>query len=205
MATHLGVCQRRREAICSSIQDSDESQPIYHLEVREAWQGDYWLHLEMRGSARFRALDRYLRRIWLECCGHLSRFSVGGWDGDPIPISRRAEDVLQVGCELTHIYDYGTTSMTTVKVVDVRRGRTLTSRAIYLMARNNPPEILCMECECAACWWCHECKCELNASGALCDGHAEGHPHVNYGSLVPVVNSPRTGMCGYIGPADPPR
>ena len=42
-------------------------------------------------------------------------------------------------------------------------------------------------------------------TGTLCDRHAEGHPHVNYGSLVPMVNSSRTGMCGYVGPADPPR
>jgi hypothetical protein len=25
-----------------------------------------------------------------------------------------------------------------------------------------------------------------------------------YGELMPVVNSPRTGVCGYTGPAEPP-
>jgi hypothetical protein len=205
MARHLRVCQLRAKAISASGEGSGQMQPIYHLEVRGAWQGDYWLHLEMRGSARLQALDRYLRRIWLECCGHLSHFSIGGWDGDPVPISRRAEDVFWTERKLTHIYDYGTTSMTTIRVVDLRRGKPLTPRrAVFLMARNMPPEIQCMECERAARWWCYECMCEHNESGALCDQHAQAHPHRDYGDPVPIVNSPRTGMCGYIGPADPP-
>jgi len=50
-------------------------------------------------------LDRYLRAIWLECCGHLSQFSVGGWSSDEIAKRRKIQDVLREGGELTHIYD----------------------------------------------------------------------------------------------------
>jgi len=35
----------------------------------------------MRGSATLTKLDDYLRAIWLECCGHLSKFTIGGWGG----------------------------------------------------------------------------------------------------------------------------
>jgi len=35
----------------------------------------------MRGSATLAKLDDYLRAIWLECCGHLSKFTIGGWGG----------------------------------------------------------------------------------------------------------------------------
>ncbi|HEX7243833.1 MAG TPA: hypothetical protein VF263_26335, partial [Longimicrobiaceae bacterium] len=51
--------------------------PLVHLQVEDAWTGQYWLHLEMNGSAALDDLDDYLRVIWLECCGHMSRFSVG--------------------------------------------------------------------------------------------------------------------------------
>ena len=34
--------------------------------------------LEMRGSATLAKLDDYLRAIWLECCGYLSGFTIGG-------------------------------------------------------------------------------------------------------------------------------
>jgi len=40
--------------------------------------------------------------------------------------------------------------------------------------------------------------------GVLCDEHAKTHPHHDYGDPIELVNSPRIGMCGYTGPADPP-
>jgi hypothetical protein len=40
--------------------------------------GDYWLHLEAPITATLRALDGYLRDLWLECCGHLSIFEIDG-------------------------------------------------------------------------------------------------------------------------------
>jgi hypothetical protein len=71
------------------------------------------------------------------------------------------------------------------------------------MARNAPPDVRCMECEQPASWLCIECMYEEDRPGMLCEQHAEGHPHKDYGEPVPVVNSPRVGMCGYAGPAKP--
>lgn len=204
LARHLRTCPQRQEAINVANQASGEEQAIYHLQVQDAWGGDYWLHLEMKGAATLKDLDRYLRAIWLECCGHLSQFSIGGWSGDEIPISRRIAQVFHVGLELTHIYDFGTSSVTSVKAVDVRQGKPLTRHPIFLMARNAPPEEKCMECDQPASWFCQECVYELNETGALCDEHARDHPHTDYGEPMPMVNSPRTGMCGYDGPATPP-
>jgi hypothetical protein len=45
---------------------------------------------------------------------------------------------------------------------------------------------------------------ELDQQGTLCDDHAQEHPHEEYGEPVPLVNSPRVGMCGYVGPAEAP-
>jgi len=56
---------------------------LYHLQVQDDWGGDFWLHLEMPGKATLEDLDYYLRAIWLECCGHLSQFSLKRW-GDEI-------------------------------------------------------------------------------------------------------------------------
>ena len=44
----------------------------------------------------------------------------------------------------------------------------------------------------------------LDQTGMLCKKHVKGHPHDAYGEPMPVVNSPRMGMCGYEGPAKPP-
>ena len=37
----------------------------------------FWLDLVATREATLRDIDRLLRRIWLECCGHLSQFYVG--------------------------------------------------------------------------------------------------------------------------------
>jgi hypothetical protein len=49
-----------------------------------------------------------------------------------------------------------------------------------------------------------ECQYEDEVWGTLCAEHAEVHPHDGYGEPMLLVNSPRVGMCGYTGPAEPP-
>ncbi|MFQ5852250.1 MAG: hypothetical protein ACE5JU_16915 [Candidatus Binatia bacterium] len=204
LARHLKVCSQRVEAISAANQGPGKEQVLYHLQVQDAWWGDFWLHLEMNGSATLEDLDYYLRAIWLECCGHLSQFSVGGWSGEEIPKRTQAKRIFQPGVELTHIYDFGTSSETLIKVVDIREGKPLISHPITLMARNNRPEAYCIECGQPALWLCLECMYELDEPGTLCDQHTQAHPHKDYGEPVPLVNSPRLGMCGYTGPAEPP-
>lgn len=204
LAKHLPTCTQRQEAIRAASPKYGPEQELYHLQVQGAWAPDFWLHLEVKGSAKLQDLDDYLRAIWLECCGHLSQFSVGGWRGEEIPQGKRVDKVFRPGVELTHIYDFGTSSETLIKVVEVRRGRPLSSHPIFLMARNNPPEAQCMECGQPASSLCLECMYERDEPGTLCAKHAEAHPHQNYGEPIPLVNSPRGGMCGYVGPAEPP-
>jgi len=204
MLKHLSTCSQRQKVISESEHGSDMKQHLYHLRVEDAPSGDYWLDLEMRGSARLKDLDNYLRAIWLECCGHMSRFSFGGWDSKDLAMKTQADQIFELGVKLTHIYDFGTSSETLIKVIGAREGKATTSNPISLMARNLPPEAKCIECEKPASWLCIECMYEEDSPGLLCDEHVQGHPHDNYGEPMPLVNSPRTGMCGYTGPAEPP-
>lgn len=206
LTRHLKSCSKRQNEIGVAGQGKGQNQTIYHLQVQDLWDGDYWLHLEMNGRATLKDLDYYLRAIWLECCGHLSAFRSGssGWSGTEIAMSRRAEQVFEPGMALTHIYDFGTSSETQIKVADMRSGKPLSKHPIFLMARNNPLESECTQCGKPASWLCMECVYELDEAGTLCDEHVKDHPHDDYGEPVPLVNSPRIGMCGYSGPADPP-
>src|SRR3990172_8965481 len=92
----------------------------------------FWLDLEMRGSATLEKLDAYLRAIWLECCGHLSKFTVGGWGGFDIGKARKADSIFEPGLVLRHLYDFGTTSETDIKVVDARQGKPATKHPMVL-------------------------------------------------------------------------
>ena len=204
MARHFAACSKRREAIAAADRKPGKKQRLFHLQIQDAWQGTYWLHLEMNGFATLGDLDHYLRAIWLECCGHMSRFSIGGWGGEEIGMKSRAKEVFDSGAELTHIYDFGTSSETLIKTAGVREGKPLTRHPIVLLARNKAPVSPCMECEQPAKWLCMECVYELDKPGLLCDEHEQSHPHEAYGEPLPLVNSPRVGLCAYCGPAEPP-
>lgn len=181
------------------------TETILHLQVEDGFSGEYWLHLAMRGSAALRSLDDYLRAIWLECCGHMSKFSVGHpWRGRDVSEAQKAAKALRPGAELTHVYDFGTSSHTKIKAVDSRLGSWPGKHPIMLLARNDPPPIQCMSCGDPAAVICIECVHYNGMPGGLCARHAADHPHEDHGAPVPIVNSPRLGMCGYDGPAEPP-
>lgn len=204
MTRHLAGCEKRREAVAAADAKAGTSATLVHLQVRDAGAGDYWLNLEVDAGATLKQVDAYLRAIWLECCGHLSRFSAGGWGSTEVAMSRRVGTALPPGTELTHVYDFGTESVTLLKAVAVRRGKRTTRHPIALMARNAAPDYACQECGATATRLCMECFYEDEAAGMLCGDHAAGHPHDDYGEPLAVVNSPRMGLCGYEGPAEPP-
>jgi len=214
LARHLGTCPGRLEVQAEADRSRRHRQTLYHLQVQDAWMGSFWLHLEMRGNATLDDLDYYLRAIWLECCGHLSAFELGHvtytqiFDDDMLMGDERAMNVrvgalFQPGMEIPYEYDFGTTSHLVIKVINQRTGKPTASHPIVLMARNKFEPPPCMECGQPATDLCTECLYEReDGRSELCDEHAQAHVHDEY--IMPLLNSPRTGMCGYAGPAEPP-
>lgn len=206
MARHLKACPARKKAIAAADVKPGKSVPLVHLQVQDAWGGDYWLQLEVTATTPLEELDAYLRAIWLECCGHMSQFSVGRWRGEEFGMHQTVGKVFLPGTEVTHIYDFGTESVTLLRAMDSRTGRPLTRHPIALMARNRAPAFACQDCGEPATALCLECAYEQDEEqpGTLCETHAASHPHDEYDAPMPLVNSPRMGLCGYDGPAEPP-
>ncbi|WP_344139066.1 hypothetical protein [Luedemannella flava] len=202
MVKHLANCPRRQEQLANAA--SGKPQTLIHLRVQDGYQNAFWLDVEVRGTATLREIDSYLRRIWLECCGHMSKFTVGGWGGRDVAQSRRVDAVFTDDVELIHIYDFGTESITRIKTVGSRHGTPVSRQPIVLLSRNLAPETSCVECDEPASHLCRECQSEWDSPGTLCTQHAKSHPHDDYGQPIEIVNSPRMGLCGYDGPADPP-
>ena len=48
-----------------------------HLLVEDDYRPEYWMHLAVPARCTLEELDLYLRKTWLECCLHLSSFSIG--------------------------------------------------------------------------------------------------------------------------------
>lgn len=201
---HLATCPQHHAIIQQAETKKGKTETLFHLRAQSAHSKEFWIDVEMRGSSTLQDLDNYLRGIWLECCGHLSQFSIGRWTGEELDMEERIDKVFTRVKELTHIYDFGTSSETVISLIGTREGHPTTARPLALMVRNLMPETKCTECEQPATQLCMECLIEEQEWGALCDAHATNHPHDSYGEPFPLVNSPRVGMCGYDGPAEPP-
>ena len=131
LTRHLDTCVEHKAAIEAANQGRGREQPLYHLVARDAWGGDYWLHLEVNGLATLNDLDRYLRAIWLECCGHLSRFSIGGWRGDEIPMSRQLAYVIAAAAPPVKAFvQMGTASTRRRRYGSARRRRSCSERMV---------------------------------------------------------------------------
>lgn len=64
---------------CPGAHDGSRGRPAkFHLRAEDAESPLYWLDLEVKKSATLADLDAFLREVWLECCGHLSMFEIGG-------------------------------------------------------------------------------------------------------------------------------
>lgn len=194
----------------------------FRLLVEGRYSPMFWLHLELSENATLRTLDSFLRGIWLECCGHLSAFEIenvryelntGGvdamWQAFPMfarslprqaSMDTKLKDVLRPGLKFTHEYDFGSTTELALKVSAEQPGA-LSATDVRVLARNFPPDIRCGLCDQPATDLCVECYGK--AEETLCAKHAAVHKHDDM--LMPVVNSPRMGVCGYTGPSDPAR
>ncbi|HEY0458962.1 MAG TPA: hypothetical protein VGC97_07385 [Pyrinomonadaceae bacterium] len=202
---HLEKCAQRRSTIEAAETSRRDTEKLFHLRAKFPYGTEFWLDLEVNGSATLKDLDYYFREIWLECCGHLSEFSAGDFFAGEISMKKKIADVFAREPALFHSYDFGSTTETMVEKIAVREGKPLTKHPIFLMSRNILEEAKCFECDKAAEYFCAACLYENEGDGMLCETHAEDHPHADdYGDPSPLVNSPRVGVCGYEGPAEPP-
>jgi len=218
----------------------------------------YWLDLEMPTYLSLERLDEFLRAVWVECCGHLSRFSLtrvkrgreeeisfeylsekdladaellarykknpkktAQWlareNGIPFAeaeerlavwaqfksVFPQARDIrrttlstmLKMADEWKYEYDYGTTTHLHLKVMAHYHGPKPPADApIRILSRNYKPVIPCAECGQPADYW----EMDEGWPRPLCKRHIEESGSEYY---LPIVNSPRTGLCGYDGPA----
>ena len=170
-----------------------------------------FLNILIDGSATLLFLDRYLREIWVDCCGHQSSFRVKGktytddWDNPKADIgeSKRLSlsRVLEEGMELDYEYDFGSTTYLTIKVEKALE--IIVPAGIQLLSRNEPLAIMCG-------------MCGLKPAKKVCTVHIHETPEAflcntcgsKHGKICPdykdyaamkVVNSPRMGTCAYEG------
>jgi hypothetical protein len=203
MSRHLQACKARKQAIGA---EANAEERLFHLAVAGTYASDYWMHLEIPAAATLQDVDQFLRDVWLECCGHLSMFRIhdiryqcmmfddGGWGTRDPNMEIALGKVLTTGLQFSYEYDFGSTTDLVLKVVGERRGVAPKGSPVRVLARNEPPDLRCELCGRPAAWidifgeyvlFCEACREERLADERI----------------MPLVNSPRTGVCGYVGDA----
>ena len=173
--------------------NADDDQACYLLKIEDE-SSNYWLFVDIPVTSTLSTLDSFLRAVWLECCGHMSAFMPVRSYGDDFSMSKKMGSFLQ-GAVIEYEYDFGST--TTLYITFVQKTtRKKQKAAVRVLARNNPYEFTCEHCgkpatqidaaEWPAVLYCDECSEEAEDEGYL----------------LPVVNSPRMGVCGYCGEYD---
>jgi hypothetical protein len=186
MAAHLAVCAPKHD------KDSG-AKPLVQLHIEADGTPVYWLYVEGRETASLQQLDSLLRRVWLECCGHMSVFRVGRAE-----LSKRSPlgSLQAKGVAFQYEYDFGSTTALQGKVLGYREG-SLGRKAVRVLARNTPLQLTCASCDAPATLVCPFC---IDSGPCLfCKAHAQDHPCAEEEVFMPTVNSPRMGVCGYTG------
>ena len=198
---HLQACKVKKERDLQDAEGKKRQQRIYHLRIQG--YSPYWMHIEMPAAARLRDLDAFLREIWVECCGHLSEFTIGdGSYGDfesmwgtsrVLSLNQRLDKVLQPGDSFEYQYDFGSTTHLQGRVYAEREG--VLPEKVRILARNTTPVYPCSACGQPATVFCYECD-EVYCDACLAE---QGY---DIEMTLPLVNSPRAGVCGYEGDLD---
>ena len=197
MTRHLKKCVEK------SVAGRGQTMKLFHIIAEGSRLPLYWLHLEVSGAWTLEDLDSFLRDIWLECCGHLSCFTIGGQQYSVRPMEhalfglrektmgQKICKVLSPGTKFKHEYDYGSTTELSLRVIGIREAA-VKSPDITLLARNEPPAWECCKCgkpatQIRATGW------GLDVDSLFCDDCVDDDEE----GCLPVVNSPRVGVCGY--------
>ena len=170
----------------------EEEQLSYLLKIEDE-NSNYWLFVDIPVSSTLKTLDSFLRKIWLECCGHLSKFYEPGLYLSSVGINKKIGSFPE-GFKLMYDYDFGST--TTLKIVFMKKiTRPAQRTPVRVLARNDPYSFPCSKCKKEA---------DYVDAGSwppsfYCEKCARKHETE---FLLPVVNSPRMGVCGYTGEFD---
>ena len=192
----LGKAAMKNHILKAHNQEATEPECVL-LKIEGTYDKDYWLYVDLPVDKSLAALDKFLRSIWLECCGHLSAFRESGY-GDDIGKNRKWNG-FDSGDQLLHEYDFGDTTECLITVIG-RTSRSPQRSVVRLLARNTPPQFQCAQCGAPAVDICIECMYD-SREPFYCTACGEQHEH-DEEMRLPITNSPRMGVCGYCGELD---
>lgn len=203
---HLASCKERERRL--EKETGKRKCGYFELLIYGKYNHDYWMVIEINETATLEYVDKFLRDIWLECCGHLSDFEINGvsyerypdpdpfWGREVQSMDCKLKSVFQEGMSVRYRYDFGSTTELVIEVRGYRIGYERKEN-LLILSRNNPKTFVCGECgKRTAVYIAPELVYDGNPF--LCRECSEQEEYEEE-FLLNVCNSPRMGVCGYNG------
>ncbi len=196
--------QNAKEHIAACLQEEvpESEEDNLLLRISDVDDADYWMYAALKRDAALAQLDNFLRDVWVDCCGHMSVFTAGGEEyyssnaremGGHSMKARIFKDI-SCGAEILYEYDFGTPTRLKIEVIAECKMPKRQKKAVQL-ARNIQPKYACICCGRRAEYVASRMG-ESIAESAYCAQCGLTNEEVRE-SLLPIVNSPRCGVCGY--------
>lgn len=98
--------------------------------VRVSWLEQpnlYWMFISLPTDTSLGQLDLFLRKTWLECCGHLSEFTINGRrymshtesGNSSQSIKNKVNQLFSPGLKIDYAYDMGSSTELELEVVGI--------------------------------------------------------------------------------------
>jgi hypothetical protein len=207
MFAKAGITKHLDKHLQDLEREQKTTETAFHVKIQV---DEMFLHLLVSSGAQLVDLDEFLRAIWLECCGHMSSFKQKGkryeidYDDEDAdfgePMGELIANIFKEDMVLQYDYDFGSTTALEIKVL--KSYYVSVKEPITLLSRNEPLPIMCGICKTQAAvkicsvhmyeeyaFYCKDCQKK----------HAKVCPDFKDYAAMPVVNSPRMGVCAYEG------
>ena len=207
MFAKAGITKHLAKHLQDLEKEQKTTETAFHVKIQV---DEMFLNLLVSGDAKLVDLDYFLRAIWLECCGHMSSFKQKGkryeidYDDEDAdfgePKGELIANIFKEDMILQYEYDFGSTTALDIKVL--KSYHVSMKEPVTLLSRNEPLAIMCGMCKtqpaikiCTVhmyeeyAFYCKDCQ---KKHGKVCSDFKDY-------AAMPVVNSPRMGVCGYEG------
>ncbi len=190
---HISKCDGKNKP------KTDKSYRHMLLLIEGKYNPEYWFVIKAKADTSLKKIDSFIKDIWVDCCGHLSSFAQGR--ADDIEMGKKIGQVFKEGFTVDYVYDFGSSTELSLSLIDEIEGED--EKDIKIIFRNKDIDFKCSNCGNKAVMICP--LCIHNGSGNLCKSCIQDHECVEEEGedlLLPLVNSPRAGQCGYVGYED---
>ena len=169
---HVKTCKERISKQEERMSNGENLKDKFILKLAYHYNpSDYYMYIGIDVDKTLDELDDFIREVWVECCDHLSSFTIAGevydkemgavdlfWGSDNENCDVELDKVVSLGDLFGYEYDFGSTTVLNIEVIDEYKDLS-SFKGIEILARsyskgkvNSPREGVCgyminKECE----------------------------------------------------------